>query len=217
MSKSQILLSNKPSSYNPILIQDNYEKEINMFVSNIPSNITEEYEFSNTKYKHINICYNDFTNKPLDYTFVTFSNEKAGITLPLGNDVSPFGFQLGESFDLVILDGQINWKNNNSDYCYVNQKNFLFNHYLYFTFTFLRNSIIKSGSSRVARLIKVQTALKNVEEVDDFENFIPSLSANTIIKEFGDSFIELYDCYWEFMYNTLSDSVNRAFTRNKRD
>jgi len=113
---------------------------------------------------------------------------------------------------------------------YVNQKNFLFNHYLYFTFTFLRNSIIKSGSSRVARslfymiwwnfdpvilipifkgLIKVQTALKNVEEVDDFENFIPSLSANTIIKEFGDSFIELYDCYWEFMYNTLSDSVNR--------
>jgi len=45
MSKSQILLSNKPSSYNPILIQDNYEKEINMFVSNIPSNITEEYVF----------------------------------------------------------------------------------------------------------------------------------------------------------------------------
>ncbi|KAG4084658.1 hypothetical protein H8356DRAFT_965979 [Neocallimastix lanati (nom. inval.)] len=30
MSKSQILLSNKPSSYNPILIQDNYEKEINI-------------------------------------------------------------------------------------------------------------------------------------------------------------------------------------------
>jgi len=26
------------------------------------------------------------------------------------------GFQLGETFDLVILDGQINWTNNNSDY-----------------------------------------------------------------------------------------------------
>jgi len=44
MSKRPILLSNKPSSYNlsgPILIQNNHEREINMFVSNLPSNITE--------------------------------------------------------------------------------------------------------------------------------------------------------------------------------
>jgi len=95
---------------------------------------------------------------------------------------------------------------------------------------FLEIQLIKPGSSRVARslfymicrnydpvilepifegLIKVQTALKNGEDVDDFEKFIPSFSANTIIKEFGESLIKLYDRYWEFMYTTLSDSFNR--------
>jgi len=84
MSKRPILLSNKPSSYNlsnSMLIPNNHEREINMFVSNLPSNITETrlaQEFSNTKYKHINICYNEFTNKPLGYAYVTFANEKAG-------------------------------------------------------------------------------------------------------------------------------------------
>jgi len=452
MSKRPILLSNKPSSYNlsgPILIQDNHEREINMFVSNLPSNITETrlaQEFSNTKYKHINICYNEFTNKPLGYAYVTFSNEKAakaafnelnnkieiddrrlrlllpldimrssnnhlttvkiqdndvkkvqitskytkydgvllhyfkksspifakldnlkekaasdptidehynnvrtqaksvqpntaktlynlnlvmfkdmvesvdkpifspnthfldiccapggftnyilnnypessgcGITLPHASGVSPMfennhsdrfncfycdinklkrGFQLGESFDLVILDGQINWTNNNSDYSQFQKESKLLlisqlilglNHLktqgimivrlckpeetFYSTIVYILHSLfleiqlIKPGSSRVARslfymicrnydpvilepifegLIKVQTALKNGEDVDDFEKFIPSFSANTIIKEFGESLIKLYDRYWEFMYNTLSDSFNRVLKK----
>jgi len=48
------LLSNKPSSYNlsgPVLIQNNHEREINMFVSNLPSNITEVMIFSNLIYR----------------------------------------------------------------------------------------------------------------------------------------------------------------------
>lgn len=89
MSRKPTLISSKPTLLSAcsntkfpssFVFQPTIERDINMFVSNLPSNITETrlaQEFSNTQYKHINICYNEFTNKSLGYAYITFSNEEA--------------------------------------------------------------------------------------------------------------------------------------------